>query len=206
MAERSLAIEPGRSPVLVVEDDAQTLFLYKKYLADSGFQVVPARGVDEARRVLGRVRPAAVVLDVMLDGETSWSFLAEMKSSPETRDIPTLVVTVMDRENKARALGADEFYVKPMQREWLLKKLQSLASARGPVERVLVIDDDEVVRYLVRRLLADTRYAVIEAADGKEGVRMAREERPDVIRSEERRVGKECRSRWSPYHYKKNSC
>src|SRR5688572_31328393 len=23
-------------------------------------------------------------------------------------------------------------------------------------------------------------------------------------RSEERRVGKECRSRWSPYHYKKN--
>src|SRR2546426_12706135 len=23
------------------------------------------------------------------------------------------------------------------------------------------------------------------------------------IRSEERRVGKECRSRWSPYHYKK---
>src|SRR3712207_9095925 len=26
-----------------------------------------------------------------------------------------------------------------------------------------------------------------------------------VLRSEERRVGKECRSRWSPYHYKKNS-
>ena len=23
---------------------------------------------------------------------------------------------------------------------------------------------------------------------------------PNVIRSEERRVGKECRSRWSPYH------
>src|SRR3712207_9355389 len=25
------------------------------------------------------------------------------------------------------------------------------------------------------------------------------------VRSEERRVGKECRSRWSPYHYKKNN-
>ena len=23
---------------------------------------------------------------------------------------------------------------------------------------------------------------------------------PDAVRSEERRVGKECRSRWSPYH------
>ena len=27
-----------------------------------------------------------------------------------------------------------------------------------------------------------------------------RTSRPVVIRSEERRVGKECRSRWSPYH------
>src|SRR3712207_9405054 len=26
-----------------------------------------------------------------------------------------------------------------------------------------------------------------------------------IERSEERRVGKECRSRWSPYHYKKNT-
>src|SRR5690349_24693964 len=26
-----------------------------------------------------------------------------------------------------------------------------------------------------------------------------------IIRSEERRVGKECRSRWSPYHYKKKT-
>ena len=176
-----LAIDPGRAPVLVVEDDAQTLFLYEKYLADSGFQVVPARGVDEARRVMQRLRPAAVVLDVMLEGETSWAFLTALKSDPETRDIPALVVTVMDRENKARALGADEFFVKPMQRDWLLKKLQAMAAARGPVERVLVIDDDEVARYLVRRLLADTRYAVLEAADGREGVRMAREERPDVI-------------------------
>jgi signal transduction histidine kinase/CheY-like chemotaxis protein len=181
LTEQGLQLDPARAPVLVVEDDAQTMFLYEKYLSDSGFQVVPARGVDDARAVLARVRPAAVVLDVMLDGETSWSFLEEMKKNPATRDIPTLVVTVMDRENKARALGADEFFVKPMQREWLLNKLQLLASARGPVERVLVIDDDAVARYLVRRLLADTRYAVLEAADGAEGVRLARDERPDVI-------------------------
>ena len=181
LSEQALVVDPARAPVLVVEDDAQTLFLYEKYLADSGFQVVPARGIDEARRVLARLRPAAVVLDVMLDGETSWGFLAELKASPETRDIPALVVTVMDREHKARALGADEFFVKPMQRDWLLKKLQSFAAGRGPVERVLVIDDDEVARYLVRRLLADTRYSVLEAADGREGVRMAREEHPDVI-------------------------
>src|SRR3712207_9486563 len=29
--------------------------------------------------------------------------------------------------------------------------------------------------------------------------------RNTIFRSEERRVGKECRSRWSPYHYKKKN-
>ena len=180
LESRSRTIDPARQTILVLEDDRQTLFLYEKYLEGSGFQVLPARTVDEARAHLARVRPAAMVLDVMLEAETSWTFLAEVKNDPQTVDIPVLVVTVMDREQKARALGADEFYVKPMDREWLLRKLRTLAK-KQPVERVLVIDDDEVSRYLVRKLLADTPYAVLEAPDGPEGILMARETQPHLI-------------------------
>ncbi|HET7459356.1 MAG TPA: response regulator [Gemmatimonadaceae bacterium] len=180
MAERSRDVDPSRSPVLVVEDDRQTLFLYEKYLAGSGFQVLPARTLDEARSTLRRIKPAAIVLDVMLEGETTWRFLEELKASESTRHIPALVVTVTDREQKARALGADEFFVKPIDRDWLLRKLRHLAR-KGPVEKVLVIDDDEVARYLVRKMLVDTAYTVIEAADGPEGVRKAREEQPHAI-------------------------
>lgn len=177
---RSASMQPGRSPVLVVEDDRQTLLLYEKYLRDSGFQVVPARSTDEARDLMRRMRPAAVVLDIMLDGEASWSFLSEMKEDATTRDIPILVVTVTDREQKARALGADEFWMKPMDQQWLLRRLRALAR-NGPVSKVLVVDDDEVSRYLVRRLLQDTEYRIVEAAGGAEGVRRAREELPHVI-------------------------
>src|SRR5690348_18236770 len=35
--------------------------------------------------------------------------------------------------------------------------------------------------------------------------RQATPAEPARVRSEERRVGKECRARWSPYHQKKNS-
>ena len=180
MAERSREVDPARSPVLVVEDDRQTLFLYEKYLAGSGFQVLPARTLDEARTTLRRLKPAAIVLDVMLEGETTWRFLEELKASEATRHIPTLVVTVTDREQKARALGADEFFVKPLDRDWLLRRLRHLAK-KGPVEKVLVIDDDEVARYLVRKMLVDTPYTVLEAADGPEGVRKAREDQPQAI-------------------------
>jgi len=174
-------LDPSRSPVLVVEDDRQTLFLYERYLRGSGFQVIPARTLGEARDALERVRPSAIVLDVMLDGESSWSFLAEIKQLEETRDIPVLVVTVTNREQKARALGADEFCVKPMDRDWLMRRLQNVAKYRGTVERVLVIDDDEVSRYLIRKMLAGSRYRVIEAANARDGVDKARRERPHVI-------------------------
>ncbi len=180
MVERSQQLEPGIAPVLVVEDDRQTLFLYEKYLSRSGFQVLPVRSVEEARRALAKVRPAAVVLDVMLEGETTWNFLAELKNQESTRNIPVMVVTVMDREQKARALGADEFWLKPVAEEQLLRKLTAIARS-GPMQRVLVIDDDDLHRYLLKKLLVDTPYGLQEASSGAEGVRMAREQVPHLI-------------------------
>jgi signal transduction histidine kinase/CheY-like chemotaxis protein len=179
--QEATQLDPSRSPVLVVEDDRQTLFLYERYLRGSGFQVIPARSLEEGRRKIETLRPAAVVLDIMLDGESSWGFLRELKDKAATRDIPVLVVTVTNREHKARALGADEFCVKPMEREWLIRRLENLGRYRGVIERVLVIDDDEVSRYLVRKMLADTSYQVIEAEDVHDGVRKAQTERPHVI-------------------------
>jgi signal transduction histidine kinase/CheY-like chemotaxis protein len=180
LTERSNQLDPVRAPVLVLEDDRQTLFLYEKYLERSGFQVLPVRTVEDARRTLQRVRPAAMVLDVMLEGETSWNFLAEMKAKADTRDIPILVVTITDREQKARALGADEFWLKPVDAAQLLRKLGELAH-RGPVERILIIDDDEVHRYLLKQLLKDTPYALLEAEGGRNGVQLAREKAPHLI-------------------------
>ncbi|HET9451655.1 MAG TPA: ATP-binding protein [Aggregicoccus sp.] len=180
LTERAAKLDPTRAPVLVLEDDRQTLFLYEKYLQRSGFQVVPVRTVDDARAAMQRIRPAAIVLDVMLEGETSWGFLAELKQGESTRDIPVLVVTITDREQKARALGADEFWLKPVEGKKLLSKLSALARV-GPVDKVLIIDDDEVHRYLLRQVLRGTPYALMEAATGPEGVRLAREESPHLI-------------------------
>ncbi len=181
LVAESKTLDPSRSPVLVVEDDRQTLFLYERYLRHSGFQVIPARTVDDAREAMKRVRPAAVVLDIMLDGETSWSFLSDLKTNPATSAIPALVVTVTNRESKARALGADEFFVKPIDQDWLVQKLSDLARRTGPISTILVIDDDEVARYLLRRALAGTPYRVLEAGDGAVGVRLARTAMPQVI-------------------------
>ncbi len=180
IAQKAETVDHTKSQVLVVEDNRQTLFFYERYLSSAGFQVVPARTVDEARAALGKVRPAAIVLDVMLEGEVTWGFLSELKENPATHDIPVMVVTVVDRAHKARALGADEFWLKPVDADRMTRKLAELAK-RGPVGRVLVIDDDETARYVIRKILSEAPYTVFEAADGATGVAIARAQKPDVI-------------------------
>ena len=69
------------------------------------------------------------------------------------------------------------------------------------MNKILVIDDDEAINELLKINLELFGYPVITAKNGIEGFALVKQELPDlVIRSEERRVGKECRSRWSPYH------
>jgi signal transduction histidine kinase/CheY-like chemotaxis protein len=177
--QASRVLDPTRAPVLVVEDDRSAVFVYEQTLAMAGFQAVPVRTTGEARAALARVRPSAILLDVLLDGEDSWQFLADVKRDPSTADIPVLVCTVMNRESRARALGADAFWLKPIDEDQLIRKLQSVATGRGA--RVLVADDDPAARYLIYKYLSDTRYELVEATTGREAVELARTQRPDVI-------------------------
>ncbi|HZQ19129.1 MAG TPA: ATP-binding protein [Terriglobales bacterium] len=173
-------LDADRVPVLVVEDNREALFIYEKYLKGSRFQVVPARNIVEAKASLKAFRPVAIVLDVLLEGEHSWDLLRDLKQDSATHDIPIYVVTVVDNRQKALALGADGFQAKPIDRIWLLDQLNMIAS--GKVHpRVLIIDDDETSRYLVRTVLANTGCEMREAEGGIEGVRLAKEYEPDIV-------------------------
>jgi signal transduction histidine kinase/CheY-like chemotaxis protein len=171
---------PGTLPVLIVEDNPEALFLYERYLRDSQFQAISAKSVRDARRLLREHRPVAVILDVLLHSENTWGLLQELKNDPATSDIPVFVVTVVDNRDKALALGADAFHAKPVNGAWLLDQLAAVSS-QPVAKKVLVIDDDEVSRYLVRTTLEGFRFAISEAVGGLEGVRRALQLRPDVI-------------------------
>ena len=159
--------------MLVVEDNRETLFIYEKYLKGTGFQVIPARSSRAARRALTEVRPVAVVMDILLEGESTWELIAELKGQLHSREIPIWVVTLVDNQHKARAMGADDFCSKPVDRAWLLERLHA-ATRSIARDKVLIIDDDEVARYLLKGLLADTRYSILEAASGSKGLHWRR--------------------------------
>jgi signal transduction histidine kinase/DNA-binding response OmpR family regulator len=169
-----------RFPVLVIEDDNEAQALYEKFLTGTGFQCLPAYTLTEARQILATTRPLAVILDILIPGENGWAFLTEFKSQPVTRDLPVFVLTVLEDRNQALLLGAEDFCTKPIERQWLLARLRQLA-ATFPISTVLIVDDEEVSRYLLKGILADTKYSLLEAPGGLEGLRLARELRPDLI-------------------------
>ena len=174
------SVDPSRIPVAVVEDSADAVLTYESYLRGTPFQMLSAQTVGEARRLLQRARPRAVILDILLRGEDGWELLLDLRREEETADIPVIVVTEVDDEQKAYGLGAAAYARKPVEREWLLQTLRTLATAESE-RRVLIIDDDDVARYLLKGLLRDLPCQVSEASGGREGLELARLQRPDVI-------------------------
>jgi CheY-like chemotaxis protein len=177
--------EDNRLPVLVVEDEPETRLLYEKYLRHTLFKPIPAGSIRQAREQLRRHAIVAVVLDVLLPDESAWQWLVELKREPSTSKLPILIVSGVEDPRKALALGADDYCLKPIRRSWLLDRLQRLTNvasdaAKGPA-LVLIIDDQETDRYIIRHHLEDFGCSMIEASGGEQGLQLARQLRPSLI-------------------------
>lgn len=180
VADVKIEIESGHLPVLAVEDNSADAFSVERSLAHTRYQVISARSTAEARRILDQVTPVAILLDVILQGEESWSLLLGLKKDPRLHDVPVMVVSTAQEEQKARSFGADEYLDKPIDPATLVRRLDAL-TGRHSVTKVLLVDDQEVSRYLIRQLLPRGAFDIQEAGTALDGLRQASEEAPDVI-------------------------
>ncbi len=182
-SESAIAVaqaDTGSLPVLVLEDKAEMVMMYRSYLKNSGYQLIPASTIREAQEVLERIRPCVIILDLVLRSEDSWKFLAELKQEARTRDIPVIIASTIEDQAKAFHLGADEYLLKPVERTALLERLRALTAATQPT-RILIIDDEERDRYLLKQQFRDSRVLIQEASDGAEGIREATTGKPHAI-------------------------
>jgi signal transduction histidine kinase/CheY-like chemotaxis protein len=118
------AAERDMEAVLVVEDDPHSAELLSLYLEGAGYRVALARDGAEGLELARRLRPRAVVLDILLPRVDGWDLLARLKADPATADSPVVVVSMLDERGKGLALGAVEYLVKPVGREELLAALE----------------------------------------------------------------------------------
>jgi DNA-binding response OmpR family regulator len=181
-------MEGGQSEVLAIDDDADFLAIIRETLSKQGFTVRTASTALEGLNAARERPPRLIILDIRLPDRDGLDLLQSLKESAETRNVPILVVSVVDERLEGLRLGAVEYLVKPIDRGRLV---EAAARALGrsptssgrfePAPTVLVVDDEEEVRSLLERALRVNGFSVETAGTGREALVKARSIPPDLI-------------------------
>jgi signal transduction histidine kinase/DNA-binding response OmpR family regulator len=169
--------------VLVIDDHPDAVDLLKEDLEEAGYRVAMALSGEDGLQKAQQLKPFAITLDIMMPGKDGWQVLHDLKADPETRPIPVVMISIVDKKALGYQLGAADYRVKPLQEHELLDTLERLKQANGGVapRRILVVDDDPNVASMVRQLLEELPSSIESALDGRLALEMIAMATPDII-------------------------
>ena len=125
----------------------------------------PTRAIERIKQL----RPYAITLDIMMPGHDGWSVLNDLKADEETRDIPVIICSIIEDQERGFSLGAADYLLKPILEDDLLNALDRLIRD-GSIHEVLIIDDNPSDLRLMEKILGEHgRYKTLLADGGQKG-------------------------------------
>ena len=170
--------------VLIVEDDPPASELLSRQLQRAGFRTEVVRSGSDVMARARQRKPAAITLDILLPGLDGWEVLTRLKHDEATSSIPVIVISVVDNPELGIALGAVDYFVKPVPARELIGRLRRFkigANGSGVKTQVLVVDDERANRDWLKEILEPAGFGVISAVGGREAIELARAQRPDLV-------------------------
>lgn len=177
------ALQPiqGRNPVvLVVDDDADACGLVRNALERDGINVVSASSGEQALALTRSLRPAVMVLDILLGDMTGWDVLAAIRADPEHAELPVILCTVTDPDQRTGVLGVVEHLTKPFDRDHLSHLVQRFVG-NAKNSSLLVVDDDDFYRNSIASALRQEGHQVDTAPNGENALTIMRKRPPDLL-------------------------
>ncbi|MEV6635585.1 response regulator [Actinoplanes sp. NPDC051470] len=166
--------------VLLIEDDPQSAELLTAQLSAAGYRVDVAGSGEHGLSAAGACPPDAIVLDVTLPGIDGWEVIRRLKADARLAGIPVFFASIIDDRQAGLALGARDYFVKPVDQAALLGALaQTVADRSSP--RVLVVDRDDDVRDAIEAGLRAGGADVVACAEGRDGLELSRAGHFDLI-------------------------
>ena len=171
----------GENVILSIDDDPQVIGLYERYLKNYGFEVVALTNPSKAVEKAIELKPFAITLDIMMPQVDGWQVLHELKQDERTRDIPILVCSILEEEDKGFSLGASEYLVKPFLQDDLINAIHRI-NREGRSMEVLIIDDDvDDLKFVKKMVETEPRIHPTLAQGGKIALDILRNLTPDLI-------------------------
>ncbi|WP_448203281.1 PAS domain-containing protein [Azospirillum sp. sgz302134] len=121
--------------ILIIDDEQAMRELLARFLHREGFGVAVAADGRAGLELARKIRPRAVLLDVMMPHTDGWSVLSALKADPELADIPVFVVSARREKGLALSLGAADYFTKPVDWQRLQRVLEEIPTEEnGPDE------------------------------------------------------------------------
>jgi PAS domain S-box-containing protein len=157
----------GRKPViLVVDDDIPARELIASYL-ESEYRIVMAESGAEVVQKARQLRPDAITLDVLMPGGDGFETLVALQKTPETANIPIIIVSIVDQKQVGFALGAADYLVKPIRKSVLLETIRKHVPLQTDDEAaILLVDDDPKTLELLEQTLRSAGYETQSVQSG----------------------------------------
>ena len=180
----------------MVEDDGEVSDLIASALSDAGFDVSSAADGHEAYDRIVDELPDVVVTDLTLPGLDGYQLCTQLREHPKAKDICIIMLTAGEPEDRMAGLraGANDFVTKPFRPEELVERIRTaLLNSQEmaivppkppeaePTLTVLVVDDDAIMREVLRIYFEDAGFTVLEAQNGVLGYHLAVHHQPDFI-------------------------
>ncbi len=165
--------------VLAIDDNPEVIDIIQKSIG-SDYKVVGLLSGDEAVTKAKEIHPVAITLDIMMPKKNGWQVLQELKKTPETQDIPVIILSIIDEKKLGFGLGAAEYIVKPIDKNLLLQKLKNLEKL-ALIKKVLVVDNEAESVERIGNVLAEAGYQITTASSNLEAVQSIKHSRPDLI-------------------------
>ncbi|MEH1924462.1 response regulator [Nostoc sp.] len=178
--------------VLIIEDSVAAAEQITRYFREMGMQpIIYPQGEGAIEEVL-RVQPALIVMDLQLPNLSGWDVLNQLKANPKTKDIPAIIISVVDERSKGLAQGAFEYLVKPITRAQLQVTIEELQHSDLPnlivvpdvildTPLILLTEDNQANIDTMSGYLESRGYHLILANNGQQAIDLVRVQRPDLI-------------------------
>ncbi len=178
-ADKGEAMLRRSGTILVIEDDQAARDLLVGHLRAANWTVAEASTGVEGLIIAQRIRPCAIVLDVIMPELDGWAVLKILKNDPELSQIPVVLCTIVDDQKQGFALGAADYLLKPVKRRDLVATLSRYCT--DPPCNLLIAEDDLPTQELFSSAAQGLGWSVRAAADGAEALASVRRQKPDLI-------------------------
>ncbi len=175
--------------VLIVDDDEKTRQLMIDTLSALGYNAFGAKDGEEALNLLDQQKMDLVITDIKMPKMNGFSLLESIKAKDS--NLPVLLITGYNFNytmEQALQKGADGFLAKPFRIGKIEEAMESLLGHKKPepkddssLKRILVVDDDEVLRNMLIDTLFSLDYHPIPAEDGEKAWQILQEDNFDLV-------------------------